>query len=74
MVGLFGKGGMLSRDCRPGVCIFAGHSKREESKLLIHLPVEARKHQKNWLGRAIDAAETDRKSRTMKRAEGLTWL
>jgi hypothetical protein len=31
MVGLFGKGGMLSRDCRPGVCIFRRPQQREES-------------------------------------------
>jgi hypothetical protein len=31
MVGLFGKGGMLNRDCRPGVCIFHSPQQREES-------------------------------------------
>jgi hypothetical protein len=43
-------------------------------KLLIHLPIEARKHQKNLPGRAIDAAEIHRQSGTIMRVEGLTWL
>jgi hypothetical protein len=31
MVGLLGKGGVLSRDCRPGVCVFRRPQQREES-------------------------------------------
>jgi hypothetical protein len=38
MVGVLGKGGMLSRDCRPGVCIFRRPQQREGIKLWIRLP------------------------------------
>jgi hypothetical protein len=40
---------------------------------LIRLPIEAiKKHKENWPGRAIEAAEIERKIGTMKRMEGLT--
>lgn len=42
MVGLFGKDGMLSRDCRPGVCIFAGHSSVRNQTFDPSVLIEAR--------------------------------